>query len=104
MAKKKTTKKAPAGAKKRRAPAPPPRMSKKEREELEAQQTELEEQKRANSVRITSIVIFAVSFLLPHRSDSDIISPYSILVNTFLHFFEINFSNTIHPAFLQCFR
>ena len=63
MANKKTTKKAPAGAKKRRAPAPPPRMSKKEREEIEAQQIELEEQKRANSVRITSIVIFAVSFL-----------------------------------------
>jgi len=42
--------------------------------------------------------------LLPHRSDFDIISPYFILVNTFLHFFEINFSNTIHPAFLQCFR
>lgn len=63
MANKKTTKKAPAGAKKRRAPAPPPRMSKKEREELEAQQIELEEQKRATSVRITSIVIFAVSFL-----------------------------------------
>ena len=52
----------------------------------------------------TPICCFAVSFLLPHRSDSDIISPYFILVNTFLHFFEINFSNTIHPAFLQCFR
>ena len=52
----------------------------------------------------TPICCFAVSFLLPHRSDSDIISPYSILVNTFLHFFEINFSNAIHPAFLQCFR
>ena len=47
----------------------------------------------------TPICCFAVSFLLPHRSDSDIISPYSILVNTFLHFFEIIFSNTIHPAF-----
>ena len=47
----------------------------------------------------TPICCFAVSFLLPHRSDSDIISPYSILVNTFLHFFEINFSNTIHPEF-----
>ena len=52
----------------------------------------------------TPICCFAVSFLLPHRSDSDIISPYFILVNTFLHFFEINFSNAIHPAFLQCFR
>jgi len=41
--------------------------------------------------------------LSPHRSDSDIISPYSILVNTFLHFFEINFSNTIHPAFYNVF-
>ena len=47
----------------------------------------------------TPICCFAVSFLLPHRSDFDIISPYSILVNTFLHFFEIIFSNTIHPAF-----
>ena len=52
----------------------------------------------------TPICCFAVSFLLPHRSDFDIISPYLILVNTFLHFFEIIFSNTIHPAFLQCFR
>ena len=52
----------------------------------------------------TPICCFAVSFLLSHRSDFDIISPYSILVNTFLHFFEINFSNTTHPAFLQCFR
>ena len=52
----------------------------------------------------TPICRFAVSFLLPHRSDSDIISLYSILVNTFLHFFEINFSNTIHTAVLQCFQ
>ncbi len=49
-------------------------------------------------------MLFCRFVLLPHRSDSDIISPYFILVNTFLHFFEINFSNTIHPAFLQCFR
>ena len=52
----------------------------------------------------TPICCFAVSFLLPHRSDSDIISSYPILVNTFLHFFEIYFSNTLHPAFLRLFR
>ncbi len=49
-------------------------------------------------------MLFCRLFLLPHRSDSDIISPYLTLVNTFLHFFEINFSNTLHPAFLQHFR
>jgi len=49
-------------------------------------------------------MLFCRFVLLPHRSDFDIISPYLILVNTFLHFFEIIFSNTIHPAFLQCFR
>ena len=51
----------------------------------------------------TPICCFAVSFLLPHRSDSDIISPYFILVNTFLHFFEILKMSTLNSTFFHIF-
>nr|DAQ38726.1 MAG TPA: hypothetical protein [Caudoviricetes sp.] len=41
--------------------------------------------------------------MLPHRSDFDIISPYSILVNTFLHFFKLIFQIRYIPRFYDVF-